>query len=358
MEELVILSDVHTAKVWDEIEKKMPKSYHFLQPNRNLKNYLKKLDPKKILIINGDLIDYYYTEYNAKNGSENRTNWLNFFNILNIFKGKIYLTLGNHDYRRFPYNFALYGLKHLNISNKVRRQYLKGLFDKFRWFNELKSFFINLSEYNPEKMFSSSRFNKEQLKNYDLLFFSTGPDAFTKPINLLKIKSWLGLFVFQPNSYGLDEDQMNFLNLELKNKSNKETILFIHSPLMFHKKKIRTLHLKVKSFLYNFYLREIKMTYGSFIKNNRNFFFSLINSEKNVILVSSHVHIARQYLIDKKTLNLIDCTMNEINKYRKNSRFIKIISTMPFGAINKDQMQTGSLHISSNNIFYKIYEKF
>ena len=61
---LVILADLHLAEIWDKIDKIIPDKYHFLNSNKLFEQIVSSISKNQKLIINGDLIDYHYTDRN------------------------------------------------------------------------------------------------------------------------------------------------------------------------------------------------------------------------------------------------------------------------------------------------------
>ena len=62
-QELIVISDVHVAKVWDNIESALPSNIRFINPNRILGKIVNSIKKNQILIINGDLVDSFYANY-------------------------------------------------------------------------------------------------------------------------------------------------------------------------------------------------------------------------------------------------------------------------------------------------------
>ena len=83
----------------------------------------------------------------------------------------------------------------------------------------------------------------------------------------------------------------------------------------------------------------------------------LLKSKRNIVVITSHAHMANQYIIDKSTKTLCQSSLQEINKLRKNSRYIKFISTLPLGALIPSR-EIGYLTITESQIKYDIVKKF
>ena len=89
MASLIVLSDIHIAKKWDELEKVFPEKTNYLNPNKYLREVIASLKIEDTLVFNGDLVDYYYCEYS----SQNKSNWSIFFSIIKDFKGKCFFIM-------------------------------------------------------------------------------------------------------------------------------------------------------------------------------------------------------------------------------------------------------------------------
>jgi hypothetical protein len=74
------------------------------------------------------------------------------------------------------------------------------------------------------------------------------------------------------------------------------------------------------------------------------------NTGKNIILVCSHIHNSKYFLIDRKTLTAREVGNGEFNLERHNPGYIKQVTTLPLGGIyrNAGGLKTGFLKISSS----------
>jgi hypothetical protein len=349
-----VISDLHFAKVWDDFDKVIIKNklnYNFLNPNEKLRHLLKKLNSKDLLIFNGDVVDYFYSDYIKKD----KSNWDLFLEVLKKYKGKYLLNLGNHDYRKKPYNFSIYGTRHVNLLKEFRKKNLNEIgFSEFRFFKELDSVSVNLEKYNPLKL---NIFNQKThiINKNQIILLNTGQDAFTNINSFLNIFRIPFLFSNNPLSKGLLNKDINFLKNNLL-KDFKRNIIFLHNPPFFTKNKIPVL--KLSKFRYFFYLFRYGLIKGTFIKNNWKFIKTLLNSNKNIIVITSHIHYPKQFIIDKKQKILRESSLENINKHIDNNRYIKFISTIPLGVISFDYKKIGYLEITNKKINYVIIDNF
>ncbi len=347
-----VISDIHIAKKWDKIEKIIPKNENFLNPNNVFKKLLSQLKRDNTLIWNWDLIDYYYSNYYK----QDKNNWDLFSKLINKFKWKILLNPWNHDYRMQAYNFSISWLDQVNINTPLRLYY-KNLIknNKFRYLWELDSILVNENNINP--FLKNNLFKKKfsTYKNTSLLLLNTGPDWLNSIISYLNPLNLINLISMHPSSLGLSNNEIILLKEELLKENKKELILFLHCPPFFSKNTIP--EVKLTRFLYKINLIKNKLNYCIFLKNNWNFIELLMNTDRNITVVTSHTHMAKQYIINKTKKTLKESNIWEINKYRKESNYIKFISTLPLGAIWWDK-KIGYLAITDDKIKYKLINKF
>lgn len=354
MKDLIIISDVHIAHSWDKIVQIIPENYNFLNPNKWFKKVVNSVRGDQILVVNGDLLDYYFADYEKQTES----NWDLFWKILENCKGKTYCNLGNHDYRKMPYNYSIYGLKHVNIADKIRQNYKREIGNnKFRFFKELESVSVNLTAFNPLQKYRYKQDYCVENENTELIFLDTGPDAgfcrhYSNIIKELVLK-------IDISSRGLLSTQLRFLESRLKDSSKADIFIFIHCPIFWFLKNRSKFKYQNSRFRY---LLSGNLLGARFIENNENFVSLLCQSTKNIFLITSHTHMANQFLMDKNSKYVMESNAEEINFKRKNSDLIKIISTLPLGAIRKEKgkrgKQIGYLKITSKQIDYEILKDF
>lgn len=350
---LTIISDIHVARVWDKVDDVVPKEHDFLNPNRHFRDLASKLDEKTTLVINGDLVDYFYDSYHHKKGPEN---WSLFFEILSIFKGEKLLNVGNHDHRKIAYNFNIASLKHVNIDRKTFKKHSHEIgFKRFRLFKELDSIMVNTRRFNPFPKEIEERERARTVDDHRLVFLNTGPDSLIKPRIALNPLNWPFVFSGYLSSDGLAKNEIELLEKEMRERKEKDFLIFLHCPPFFSKKNIP--EIKLKKATYPSLLKKFGLSYITFSKNNWRFIENLLNSEKNITVVTSHSHIAKQYIIDKEEKTLKESSIEEINKLRNNPRYVKFVSTLPLGAI-RPANDVGYMTVTSEKIEYTVLKSY
>ena len=333
---LIITGDIHYSPIWDKVKSEIKEA---INPNDNLRKLLSSLDKKRdILIMNGDLIDYYYSDYLK----DSKPIWNEFFSILDSYKINYLCNLGNHDYRLIPYNFTFFPLDKYNINKLKWFKHRKKIGNyKFRGvFREIKS------ALSSKKTLRGYKFKRNYFKDIDdkrLIFLDTGPDGFTQLKRLHTFRHWLMLFSDHPNSIGLNSSQIRFLKKLLD--TDKEVFIFIHSPAFFSRKKIKPIKLNPLNYKISLLY---KIGYQKFILKNWTFIKTLLKSKAKIHVISSHTHIKNYYIIDKKNNLLSQSNLNEINRYRKNNNIISFISLSSLASIRKENREIGYIKIDDS----------
>lgn len=342
---LLIASDLHVAEIWDRIEQVLPPETRFLNPNRNFRELVSRVRKGETLILNGDLVDCQEAAYEGGG----RTNWEFFRSILDGCAGKTLLNLGNHDYRRLPYNFSIYGLHHVNIPGRVRRRYRDGIgFFRFRWFKEIRS--IKAGKRAPS-WYENPRYRSVMTKERELLFLETGPDALNMAKNWLMPWHWPVMFK-EIASRGLDEEQLRFLADRLQ-KGTNDLFLFLHAPPFFTIHGIQTMRIGNGEHLEGYRLRG-----RTFFDGNNEFIRLLMETKRNVTVISGHTHVPRQFLIDKEEKTLSESDLDGMNRLRGEERYLKFFTTMPLGAIRKPNREVGYLRLDKKGFSFVIIDEY
>lgn len=332
------------AKIWDKLEKILPKGINYLNPNKNLRNLISNSSSRETLIFNGDMVDYLFDSY----WKYRSTNWRIFFKLTSPFVGKILINLGNHDYRRAPYNLGVYKLEHVNISEKVRKKYSKKIGNnKFRFLRELDSIRVNVKKFNPIPRRVIRGEKSASFRSSKILMLNTRYDALTKLSSLLKISKWHCIYSGSPCSIGLKMEEISKLREELSHRSKKELIILLHCPPFGSKRRIPKIYLSQKT--YEEDLKRFGLSKETFLENNWNFIDCLLKSTRNITVITSHSHFSKEYLINKKTKILQDASIEKINKLRKKPGYVKFVSTLPLGALSF-RKKIGYLRIDNDTI--------
>jgi len=212
MKELIIISDVHYAHHWDLIKREVPEWKE--NPNEKFKEFISKTNENQTIIINGDLIDYYYSDYNGKKES----NWINAKKILNQTKAKIFCIPGNHDYYNLAYNLSF--KKRLHLDFPITK---KTGFTKFRFLKEFKAACYDKKTLKNIKE-NYVYCKKLDFNNKEIIMLDNGPNAITYS-NIFKIIKYFKQMICQdPTALGLNNDQIEFLvkRLPMQNTYSEE----------------------------------------------------------------------------------------------------------------------------------------
>lgn len=359
MKNLIITSDLHLSEAWDHINRVIPKEHNILNPNESFRNLTESLTPNETLILNGDLVDYELADYQGKS---KRSNWDILFNTLKNTNVKYLLNLGNHDFKKLALNHRILNLMRINLKEKIRKQHAKLIaHSDFRFLTEFKSF---LSFTNPIKKYFLKDHYSEANETQKLIFCNTGRDAFLKPSNFLKpYRAFLLLENLLTNiensvTHGLTGRQIKFVKKELFQGEEKETFIFLHCPPFFSYKKIENAILRTENeFVYFRNLRKQNLCDGFFLFNNRRFMNAITKSQKNITVITSHIHDEKSYLLEKRNLLLNECTIEKVNEERMNPAYIKFISTLPLGHLGKINKKIGYLNVTPKEITHHIIKE-
>ena len=61
--DIVVAADVHFCKSWDEIAAVVPDKVSFRNPNKIFRDFVESFDRDKLFVLNGDIVDYMFTDY-------------------------------------------------------------------------------------------------------------------------------------------------------------------------------------------------------------------------------------------------------------------------------------------------------
>ncbi|OGC37779.1 hypothetical protein A2V54_00480 [candidate division WWE3 bacterium RBG_19FT_COMBO_53_11] len=351
MKEIIVISDAHLSSSWDEIEKALPRDYEFLNPNYWFKKTVETVKNNQILVLNGDTVDYFLADYD---GEGNASNWGIFNRTIKTCKGVVFLTLGNHDYHARPYNYSIYGLNHVHIPYKIRRQHKPKIgHHKFRFLKEWESMKVDFNWFNPLQNYKFEHFYTAKNGKELLVFLDSGPEALSIFKNWLNPGNWIPMIAGTAGR-GLGPDQINFLQKTLETAPEREIIIFVHCPPLFLRGPFAEIPLS-GSFLAN--LMRQAIIESKFVQNNMCFLESLVTSDKNILLVSGHTHTPANFLIDKEARSIRKTDIEQINDARYDKRYVKFISALPLGACDNPNRENGFLKIGER-IEHKVLKRF
>lgn len=362
--ELWVISDIHFDRYWDKLQNFFNdrRILSYLNPNNEMRKVVRMAnqdDKALAMIINGDSVDHYFADYLRfweffrKDRNKGRPNNFNFFySVLKRLTIPFYQVPGNHDYRKEAYNYRQWDrLLDVNISDKIREKYAEKIGrHKSRLFFEVNDIFVDESELAPLgdfKGFKEGAFRK--IGGYDCLFFNTGSDAFVRPRNWLRyfwqvvLRGRLGL-----HSDGLFKKDFDLIKKYLNRDLDKTLYLFMHAPV------VNTWDAKFGTFFDldkgNLFKSMVKSNIADEVIFNglEELFFLLVGSKRNIVVISSHTHLPRYFLINKKKLRVKCVSLDELNKKRNEAGYVKQITTASLGSIpwkTRDK-RTGFLKIT------------
>jgi len=366
--EIVVFSDPHVAKSWNIIDNVLKGKTNFLNPNKEFENFIKKINKNskvKEVILNGDVVDYYFQDY--VHDSNGKSNWDLFYSYIDKLKKPFFMVPGNHDFRKEPYNYSLYRLKHINISDKIRRKFKKQIgFYKCRWLKEFDSVLVNLKKFDAFQKYKGEKWPFEKIiRGYKCIFLDSGRDACIRMRNWPKFAKEflftgkLGLELFD-NADGLSKDQIEFVRKSLK-KPGKDVYIFMHAPLISSQyPEYKTYQLSEKDlFISN---AKQNLNFCTMINNLDEFLDVLRKSNKNISLITAHTHYSKYYLINKNSLKAEETSLKKLNKQAHNSNFIKQISIWPIGELSFKRRcpkrKTGYLKITPKGFKEAVVKEF
>lgn len=353
--ELIVCSDNHLAISWDIVAETLKNKVNFYNPNQQLRKLIKVVNKDRnviALINNGDLVDYYFSDYITQRGLINReSNWDLYYKITYDLNKRYEENIGNHDYRKEPYNYLIYGLRHANISFRTLLRNLDKIgHHHFRGSGELGSIIVDQEKFDPLQKYKGLRRPvKKNIGPYQCLFLNSGIDAFVKSKNTLKyLKKSLLAKWFSVDSDGYRKEDIAFIREALQEKHDNRAYIFTHAPIINSRKSHvgKEYQLSLKKFL------ETNARQGLAHRVVLNGGEELIGGlatlkEKNVTIIASHVHNAKYYLIEKKSLIAKEVTLCDFNKERNNPEIIKQLTTLPLGIVHpKEGKHLGYLKIT------------
>ncbi len=363
--QIVVFSDAHYSKNWDTIDHCLTQEENqytdYLNPNKELRNFVNLMNASpnvEAVLNNGDSVDYHFCDFNCfpdithkKNDRLRSTNHELFNSLISRLDKRYYAVPGNHDYRKEPYSYAIWGTDQINLPGHIRKKYKRRIgHHLFRGPFELASILVNENFFDP--LSRSLHLKKRQdmkISDFHCVFLDTGSDAFVRSRNMLK---WLIKTIkyrnFSCDLDGLEQEDIDYLSRVLAKEIKNDILIFQHAPLINSRTGSpgKTYQLSID----DFYERNRKqgIACDTILNGGSRLLHLLSSSEKNIAIISSHTHKARYYLINKKTLRAREVTNEELNREKDNREYIKHISTLPLGGISPAAQGycTGFLRIS------------
>jgi hypothetical protein len=200
-----------------------------------------------------------------------------------------------------------------------------------------------------------------RIATYHCIFLDSGSDAFVRAANFFKcVKKFLETRVISYDSDGLNQDDFNYLSQALSKNISKDILIFQHAPLINPKKSCigREYQLSIDTF--DELSRKQKISHNTILNGGAKLLKLLKNTDKNIVLISSHVHNAKYFLIDKKSLSTKEVSNSEFNREKNTVGIIKQLTTLPLGGIypSVGGNKIGFLKISSNGFEEQILHNF
>lgn len=376
--QIVVFSDVHYSANWDAIETRF--KHHaaplggYLNPNRELRRFVERMNASSrvdVVINNGDALDYHFSEYATvtgllKNGANCRraTNRDLFNNEIEKLQKSYFAIPGNHDYRTEAYNYAFWGTDHVNLGRMKRIKYKHHIgHHRFRGPFELAAITVNEKKFDPLAACRHYRKRDDrEIGRFHCIFLDTGCDAFARPSNFLKcLKTIFRTKRLFFDSDGLKQQDLDHVSRVLSATARKKDILiFQHAPLI--NPRISAPHavyrLSVDSFRES--TLKQKIAHHTIVNGGGRLLDILQRSDHNLIIISSHIHNSKYFLIDKISLTAEEVTNREFNREKDNPGYIKQVTTLPLGGIYPDVggFKTGFLTISSTGFEETVIHNF
>jgi hypothetical protein len=375
--QIIVFSDTHYSKNWDVIDHCLGQtpdhSDNYLNPNKEFKKFIRLINqsPKvEAVINNGDSVDYHFADFRRLSDlltirpDSERTSNQDLFNQLIAGLTHPYIAIpGNHDYRKEAYNYAIWGTDHVNLSRQTRERYRDQIgHQTFRGPWELTSIMVNEKQFDPLK---KGRFIKKRanylIAGYHCIFLDNGSDAFVRPANFLKyLKKMFQTRMLSYDTNGLAQEDLDYISCILSTSIQKDILIFQHTPLINPQTSRigREYQLSIDTF--HALTRKQKLSCHTILNGGARLLNILRNTHKNIVLVSSHIHHARYFLIDKNSLKAREVSNREFNQKKDAAGFIKHLTTLPLGNIcpKNGGNKTGYLTISSNGFEEQVFHAF
>jgi predicted phosphodiesterase len=346
--ELIVIADIHLNRNWDVVQQYVENEIDFLNPNNQLKKLIHALnqDPNVAAVIfNGDCVDHFFSDYlefwdffkNLPSG-ERPTNWSLFHDLIKRLNKPYVQVPGNHDYRSESYNYFFWGgLLRVNVPQRLRKKISKKIgHHSFRWFFEMKAVLINEKRFNPLKFLSSFESpSYKRLGDYHCIFLNTHHDCFAKLDSFMNslIRFFNG-HRWGVNIRGLKPSDLDFVKETLVRQNSDSFYFFMHAPMINPKQSEIGKQYRLSITNFKNKARKQKIDYCTMLDGRGELLDILRSSDKNISMITSHAHLVKYFLIDKKSLTAKEVTLDICNQQSKNPIYIKHVVTPSLGSIS------------------------
>ena len=135
------------------------------------------------------------------------------------------------------------------------------------------------------------------------------------------------------DSDGLNKKDLNYLTQILSKEIRNDILIFQHAPLINPKNSNPEKEYQLSIDNFTKASQKQKIAYSTILNGGAKLLKLLTNTDKNIVLVASHTHNAKYFLIDKKSLTAKEVSNRKFNREKNNAGYIKQVTTLPLGGI-------------------------
>jgi hypothetical protein len=133
---------------------------------------------------------------------------------------------------------------------------------------------------------------------------------------------------------GLKPSDIDFVKDALVRHNSDSFYFFMHAPLINPKQSETGKQYRLSITNFNKEARIQKIDYCTMVDGRGELLEILKNSDKNISIITSHAHLVKYFLIDKKSLTAKEVTLDICNQQRENPIYIKHVVTPSLGSIS------------------------
>jgi len=333
---LAFASDLHVARIWDDLEAAVTRhapdlAPRFLHPNRLLARFVERCNRRAaegeldLVVFGGDLVDHVYTQPAAR--ADRRaaaTNVARFADLVATLEVPAVAVPGNHDYRLFPWRARLptlecVGLPQARVPSLLRAS---GLWDRMpirlsdrealrtRDHLDASPLAHHLALLAPATDFAL------EARGLRLLFASSGRDVLPHWRGLewrrRSLLPWtLRTSLEHPDSEGLHDHQVERIAAAVA--AAPAAAVFFHAPLL-HTARPAAIESRVARFelgerddlaarvAFESSLLRAGVRYGVLYRNPQPLLRALLGGAGPAAAFSGHIHRGTAALVDRRTL--------------------------------------------------------